>query len=1305
MNNIKKINQSGDRNINIDENNGEINIFNYQTSKLSNDEIIDCFNSASVDLNEYTCTFDNKVHIDRTETDQLFKWINSDLQENKSPVAILVGNAGFGKSVILSDLYKKLKQENIPVLGLKADRIVIRNLLDLKNELQLNDNIESIFRKIAETHLRLVFLIDQIDALSQSLSSDRSQINTYHSIINKLCTLPNLRIIISCRIYDLDYDPILQQYRNKEIFRTTSLTVLQVENVFLKLKYDFKKIPEKLKEFLRIPLHLQIFCKINRPESFNDNTTMLNLYDALWEEYVIVKPDQNKLEHKNVIKFIEVLSEKMYNDQQIVADSRFFIDDFKREIEYLTTNEIIIKNATNKIQFVHQSFFDFAFARLFVNKNYKLSNKLIEQHQGLFVRSKVKQVLDYLREINPKEYIEEVEMILFGNYRFHIKLLIINNMGFYESPIQEEKSFLKEKLLARSEFSKIFIESVYSCEWFRFLTIEIGLNHYFLENDEKGIDTIYVICRKLIEKCPNHVLSFLRLIPNEFEKKNHFIGRTLLSINENGVENAFELFNQIKNQLDDFSYYHFLEKSVRNHTAFVINELKQKLLNYNPKTDISIKRDFIPDTHESTRVYEKLKELNPELAIPFFIDVIGIISERSKILYNEKFGNEIIGDYAYLYYVPFKDNNNDLIFEIYDDVLKYISGKFDLGCFEEAKTIILPLLNSNLTAILNIPLTFLIKHPHEFINEIFELLSKPNFLINYSERDQLFTYQVRELVKYSYTYFSSDQKEYINQLILKVIPDYERSKESAWNAKGVTQFGYTRFGLSQYHLLFMVPENERKQYKSIDQQFNEFHRKFGEIKNSPPKGIVVTIGDRIMKQQAYENMTYKDWKKSFRKYVDLDRRAWDGVSELGHSRKFEEIVTNNPAKYAKLIEEIIEDESISQSYIVYSLQGLSKGNFNVKETRRLFFKCLKLRREKLEREFLLYLIWLTEYFIYNDAVNDDVIKFLVEIAYSWHESKPINEELLLSGINTVRGAAVDRLVKCIRYEKYEDEIFSTLEFIALKSSPQTRACALYHLAYFFNRDKDRTIKLFLLLNHDFNPKLISIELHNGNALRYFFSSQDDYLKLLPFIKKSIEIEESHSVMTNILFWAWLSDYAESENLLKSLLAKSTKAQKKVIEVAFGHISEQRYFNKCLQILSSLLGHDLKELGETYEHEFIHLQENLFNPLFDFLIEYVSSEIGKYRDYHFYRYLLKITKDEPEKCIELVLKFHTHLKPDFHSRMLMNEPLQIVIQAYNAIREYKVETKYLEMAMNVFDEMLKEPDYRVPALEVLQKLDA
>ena len=154
-------------------------------------------------------------------------------------------------------------------------------------------------------------------------------------------------------------------------------------------------------------------------------------------------------------------------------------------------------------------------------------------------------------------------------------------------------------------------------------------------------------------------------------------------------------------------------------------------------------------------------------------------------------------------------------------------------------------------------------------------------------------------------------------------------------------------------------------------------------------------------------MTNKQWKNSFRTYTGTEFK-WDGVTEHGHCRKFEELVSENPEKYLQLIEEIIEDLTIPQSYVIYGLQGLEKGKFNPHKTKELFFRCLQFRKGKLEREYLLYLIWLTAYFIREKIADAELVRFLINLINTYPDTQKEYTDPLAAGINTIRGAAIDR---------------------------------------------------------------------------------------------------------------------------------------------------------------------------------------------------------------------------------------------------------------------------------------------------------
>lgn len=1300
----KEINQNGDKPMYFEEIKGDVNVFtNAKTTQLTLDEILDNFNSASVDLSSYNNKFGEKIHIERDETNKLYNWIIQDKELNKSPIAILAGNAGFGKSVILHDLLKKINDNRIPVLGIKADRLVIHKLDDLNNELGLDDNVESIFKTLSNTKKIFVLLIDQIDALSQSLSSDRSSLNTYHRLIQQLSLLSNIKIVISCRLYDLDYDPILQQYKKGEIFRVSSLTKEDVEKVLNELNISIQTQSNKLIEFLRIPLHLQLFCKINKPEKFSEAISLQTLYDEIWQEFILLKPNNINLDYNKVQELIEAISNQMYNNQCLVLNQKLFESKYKKELDYLSSEEILTKPEKSKIQFIHQSFFDYAYARTFIDNGNAISTSLKSIHQGLFVRSRVKQVFAYLRELDQNNYIKELDEILFGDYRFHLKLLLINSLGFYSDPSIEEKRFVQNKVFQNENFFKIFLESTYSQEWFRFLVKDIKIIDYFRNNNKEFIDIIYSLCMRIIYTCTEDVIDFLEEINKfEFDEKYRFVGNILTSIPEDKIHLSLLLYKECEKELYDYHIYQYFKKAIEKHPDFVIAELKKKVIDNFSIVNDNIRSDYIPGGYDATRVYEKLFERDREKATYFFIDLIKFIEDKTKQSYknSEDRLDKIFYSPAYFFYVPLKKNNTYIHEKLYDFVLNYIDELFNTD-FDKAKSIIIPLLESESAIIVNIPIFFMSKYPTHFKDISLEILCNEKF---YLYASGILEFNLKELLKVSYPLFSQDEQISINKVIINLSPSWE--KVNLFKEKGISHYGYTRIGYTAYTFLSMLPEEIRKNYSNVDTFFNEKNRKYGKVENVAPKGVTVKVGDSTMSKDAYEHMNNEQWINSFKTYVDDIRPFSDAPSRTGHCRAFEEYVSLNPERFISLINKIIFDNEVLPIYVVYGLQGLKKANYNPDKTKQLFVKFIEKRflNKELDRESLQYSVWLIDYFIDNSMVDNNIIGFLTELVENYKDEEMLNNDPLLDGINRVRGAASLKLVQCYKFPEFKNDIFSALEKMASNAAVHTRAAALYQLAYLNHLDIERNRNLFLNLMKDNEHLLLKGSLYNLHPLLYFI--HDDFSKLIEFFTNAINIEESHEIISHILFFAWLENFEKSEYLLNQILNKSDLAKLTVIKAAFDSIEQEVEFeNRCWEILYRFLDIDQKEFGEVYENGFLRLEKNNFSDdMNNFLEKYVHSAVGKYRGFHFYSLLLKLSKDIPEKCIEWTLQFNEHKKPNIQERMLSNEPLQVVIQSYNAIREYDKTNPRLEEAMDAFDSMLTVPEYRGSAKEVLYKID-
>ena len=140
---------------------------------LTEAEILQKFDAASLQLTEWKDDFSNvnDSHIERNETKEILNWVNGKLPKDKDPLLMVTGNPGFGKSVILKNTLKQLSENNIPVIGLKADRYYTESIEKFNELTNLKYPLEKLIDLLLKKYDKVVVLIDQIDALSSALTS------------------------------------------------------------------------------------------------------------------------------------------------------------------------------------------------------------------------------------------------------------------------------------------------------------------------------------------------------------------------------------------------------------------------------------------------------------------------------------------------------------------------------------------------------------------------------------------------------------------------------------------------------------------------------------------------------------------------------------------------------------------------------------------------------------------------------------------------------------------------------------------------------------------------------------------------------------------------------------------------------------------------------------------------------------------------------------------------------------------------------------------------------------------------------
>ena len=137
-------------------------------------------------------------------------------------------------------------------------------------------------------HEPVVVLIDQLDALSLSLSQDYSTLDVIHKLALVLARIPNVRVVISCREFDLNFDPRLStlKYSNSRKFKLQPLTNEQIDSVLSALGVtNLSQISPRMRQLLSLPLYLSIYAEIISSEEIVEVRNNSSAYSSFMINY------------------------------------------------------------------------------------------------------------------------------------------------------------------------------------------------------------------------------------------------------------------------------------------------------------------------------------------------------------------------------------------------------------------------------------------------------------------------------------------------------------------------------------------------------------------------------------------------------------------------------------------------------------------------------------------------------------------------------------------------------------------------------------------------------------------------------------------------------------------------------------------------------------------------------------------------------------------------------------------------------------------------------------------------------------
>ena len=492
----------------------------------------------------------------------------------------------------------------------------------------------------------------------------------------------------------------------------------------------------------------------------------------------------------------------------------------------------------------------------------------------------------------------------------------------------------------------------------------------------------------------------------------------------------------------------------------------------------------------------------------------------------------------------------------------------------------------------------------------------------------------------------------------------------------------------------------------IDRKFNE-----ARLNNSKPSSTSTHEGWTSLTVEQGMKMSCDTWFNSMLKY-NINPHDWERPSLTGQCRLFREVVSKEPDKYIGLIDRAIVDERILLDYPQAGMQGFLDAG-RMEEAMHVLEGILGVVGNDVNsdaRGFSIHSLL----FALNDIpkkehipaiVVDLLCNALINAKEPEEDRRREDKDVHTVGINQARGNAGYMLVECARDGRYKEKIFETIESIAEKASVYTRAAILLNMAALNLLDKNRNVVLFKRLMHDYNPRLMSLPVHNYNPLVYFINYAVE--EVMDYFKHAADCQECYKGQVVLLWLAW--SHNNRDERIKVLLDKmcNNSEEARISLLKFLSTLDQKVNDDGVCYILHILEpqFDSQKMGEACDNLFYHIGTWPEEMQYQITDRYVNSPLCKHHINTFVGYLGGFVIKDPVQTLRwLEQLMNKAVIPDDY--FIWNSIADVIIQAYNGIKSFN-DMSYketLEHAMDLIDTIMKSPSNKHLISNFINKLD-
>lgn len=1289
------------------------------------EELRELIRNCGASLKQYKNKFGNSgVHLKRQVVDEIIDWVEeSSDQEN---VAILLDQAGMGKTVVARDVLASLEDAGITVLAIKADELSgIESSSDLQARLDLPDRIERILRRFNLSE-KIVLLIDQIDALSLSLAHDQAALNTLIKLIASTRYLSNIRIIISCRLFDFNTDPRLKSIETQKKFSLPSLSDEEIKSVLEQFSIDLDALSPEIRVLIRVPLHLDLFIRLieekgseQLPPSQNFlscNYTINNLqdlYSLLWQN-IISKPVSNAPSVADRENALKVITEEMDRRQKISIPQFVIISKNDQSLfnaaNWLVSEGILIPQKNHNWTLIHQTFFDYCYAKNFVEGGRNLYETIKNSDQGLFVRPQLIQVLNYLRGSDEATYLKELNRLLSDDsFRFHLKDNLRRWFGAIPNPSESEWLVVR-RLFLNDELRPLLLNymsgNIGWFDWFK----EFMANDLETRDDLTLDNETIPFLTSMITVAQADVVNLLSPYVDRNEKWNNRLRSVILRLREYKTKEAVDLYERVimtiplSGRLRYAELNDIAELDARAGCRLIRKILDEILESYCAEIAQEDKAIFHAldsslEILNGSAIVDTLNSLSQNAPEQFLEQVLPWLEQIVELSKPWGTGN------AYFSSDKLSDFWDDGPYVVHHEIIKaFITALTKLS---QNSIDIFNCFANRLAALPSMtPQRLLIrvycKVPELYSIDALEFLVQDKRRLNVGEKEQ---YDTRQLIKAIIPYLTSEQVSKLEAQIMGFWKEF--------NYRNVNDLRWR--GLEELALLQCIPEE--KLSENGLRYFRELQRKFPTYRASddPHLSRGGWVGSPIS-EQAIEKMSDQAWLRAIGKYkgnVSHKDFLKGGAQQLSVS--LEQVIKKDPERFYRLAMQIPLDTD--PQYIKAFVNGFAESaapiEMLINVIRRFaavsesnFVRSLSRALEKrAEENFPEDICDLLESHIRSSQKSDE--NWWQREEAHRKQSNGLNDGPYMSYLNSDRGSAFQALMRVLSRsagDEAKNQRWELIEYAAFDPSVALQAGAIQELLYLLSDDRERTITLFEKIAGS-HPALQ----RSHFALEFiYWVMMSHYNRMRPFIIAAMNDEPEYMQKRGAelaciasLYLKNPADLMNAQQLVSEVKARGAAWRRGIVRIYSANVKYKDIREVCLAELAAFLNDEDEQIQNSISNIFFKNSEEEFLALKDFISTYVSSRAFQKQSHDFFDHLWSFGILDPPWALSIV-KTILSTEPDGSSQYYffgIEQLIRLVLRIYtDPSSDEGMRTK----AMDTFDKLMER--FAFDAHKVLQEWD-